>query len=100
MLCQTLTRSEESYDYKIDKYIRVLRDAWVTNFGTLLRLPKGALRELGLPLALTLELERLQECTNNVANVHYIHFQEVCESPHNVAYNLRAKVRTKGTRLS
>jgi len=66
---------EDSYDYKIDKYIKLLKDAWIASFGTLLRLPPGFLEKLGLPLALRYELETLRELPNNFKDVQYIYVE-------------------------
>jgi hypothetical protein len=68
---------EDSYDYKIDKYVKILKDNWISTFGTLLRLPKGTLEKLHLPIALCVELERLQDLPNNYMLLQYIHVDEV-----------------------
>lgn len=57
-----------------------MKDNWIATFGTLLRLPKGTLEKLGLPAALTVELERLQDLPNDVASSNYIHVQDVSKA--------------------
>lgn len=48
-----------AYDYKFERWIKVLKDNWIATVGTLMRVPLATLAGMNLPLALRLELERV-----------------------------------------
>lgn len=70
------TFAEEDYDFKVEKWIRLLKDNWIQTVGTLTRLPPGSLSQLGLPLALVVELERIIRLTHEYKNMEFFHIQK------------------------
>eukprot|EP01127_Copromyxa_protea_P005524 TRINITY_DN15448_c0_g1_i1.p1 TRINITY_DN15448_c0_g1~~TRINITY_DN15448_c0_g1_i1.p1 ORF type:complete len:722 (+),score=192.81 TRINITY_DN15448_c0_g1_i1:32-2197(+) len=65
--------AEEDHEFKVEKWIKVLRDNWVHTVGTLTRLPPGTLVNLGLPVALVVELERISRLQNEWKELEFFH---------------------------
>lgn len=71
--------SEDEYDFKVEKWTKLLKDNWIQTVGTLTRIPPGQLGQLGLPLALVVELERIIRIATDVKTNEFFHLiKDVC----------------------
>lgn len=71
--------SEDEYDFKVEKWTKLLKDNWIQTVGTLTRIPPGQLGQLGLPLALVVELERIIRIATEVKTNEFFHLiKDVC----------------------
>jgi hypothetical protein len=70
---------DDGYDYKFERWIKLLKDNWIQNVGTLIRVPPSQLAALNLPIALKLELDEICNLGNKlpVQSAHF-YLQEVC----------------------
>ena len=59
MLIARRLELDDGYDYKLERWIRLLKDNWLQTAGSLARVPDGLLEKLNLPVALKVELERI-----------------------------------------
>lgn len=61
MLIARRLELDDGYDYKLERWIRLLKDNWLQTAGALARVPEGLLEKLNLPVALKVELERISK---------------------------------------
>eukprot|EP01126_Amoeba_proteus_P060390 TRINITY_DN7988_c0_g2_i1.p1 TRINITY_DN7988_c0_g2~~TRINITY_DN7988_c0_g2_i1.p1 ORF type:complete len:511 (-),score=108.89 TRINITY_DN7988_c0_g2_i1:1572-3104(-) len=67
---------DERFDYKMDKWLKVLKENWICTFGGILRAPPGTFERLGLPIALADELKRIQALPNQYMSANFFAVQE------------------------
>eukprot|EP01126_Amoeba_proteus_P041359 TRINITY_DN4445_c0_g1_i32.p1 TRINITY_DN4445_c0_g1~~TRINITY_DN4445_c0_g1_i32.p1 ORF type:complete len:595 (+),score=95.69 TRINITY_DN4445_c0_g1_i32:82-1866(+) len=71
---------DNRFDYKIKRWLGILKENWICTFGGILRAPEGTFDNLGLPLALAGELNRIQALPSQHKNENFFTIQKVCKS--------------------
>lgn len=71
----------------MEKWIRVLKDNWIQTVGTLVRIPAGSLNQLGLPLALVVELERIIQLAHDHKPTEFFHLLKDVRNVNELGWN-------------
>jgi hypothetical protein len=70
---------DDGYDYKFERWIKLLKDNWIQNVGTLIRVSPSQLTALNLPIALKLELDEICALGRKVpVQAAHFYLQDVC----------------------
>lgn len=72
LLISTRLELNDGYDYKLERWIKLLKDNWIQNAGALTRLTEGQLDKLNLPLGLKFELERIGKLDFKQPNLFHV----------------------------
>lgn len=59
LMISTRLELNDGHDYKLERWIKLLKDNWIQTVGALTRLNDGQLDKLNLPLGLKFELEKI-----------------------------------------
>lgn len=74
LLISTRLGLNDGHDYKLERWIKLLKDNWIQTVGALARLDDGMLDKLNLPLGLKIELEKIGNLSFEKKN--FFHVQE------------------------